>query len=185
MYCRTVKKGDRMKFFIKTKDLTFKNITKRVISSFILLKVIIICLVISNLYYSNRILTISQEIKLSILNKEKFTEENFKDYLYELNIKYPDLVFNQARLETANFTSKVFKENNNLFGMRKSTSRPTTSIEVENGYAYYNNWKESVQDYCMYASKYLSDLSREQYIDYLQRNYAEDSLYKEKLKSIK
>lgn len=171
-----------MKFFIKTKDLTFKNITKRVISSFIFLKVIIICLIISNIYYANKILYISKEIKLSIQEKDKFTEENLKDYLFELNIKFPDLVFNQAKLETGNFTSKIFKENNNLFGMRKSTSRPTTSIEVENGYAYYNSWRESVQDYAFYQAKFLSDLNREEYLNYLQKNYAEDSLYKSKLK---
>lgn len=170
-----------MKIFAKTKDLNFKNITGKILSYTIFLKLIIICLIISNWHYSSRILTIQNEVILSIQEKDKFSEDNFKQYLMELNVKFPDVAFAQAKLETANFTSKIFKENNNLFGMRRSSARPTTSSEVESGYASYKNWRLSVQDFCFFNAKYLSDLSKEDYLDYLGKNYAEDPSYSKKI----
>lgn len=169
------------KIYIIKNDLSLHKITNWVVSSHVLLLVVIIALITFTAYNSYRTVTIEKEIRISLLNKDKFTPENFKDYLYHLNIKFPDIVYSQARLETANFTSKVFRENNNLFGMKASSSRPTTSNEVEGGYAYYSTWKESVLDYAFYQSRYLLDLSREQYLQYLGKYYAKDSIYINKL----
>ncbi len=170
-----------MKMYIKTKDLLFKSVTWKIITWIVSLKLIIVCLIISNIYYSHRILVIEREVKLRFYENKTFSESRFKEYLLELNIQYPDLVFSQAKLETGNFQSNLFKQNSNLFGMRMATSRPTTSNATENGYAFYNNWKESVQDYAMYQAKFLSGLTRVQYIDYLGKNYSNDTNYIKKL----
>lgn len=168
-----------MKIYTQTKDLFLKNITGRIVWYTVILKAIITGLIILNLSYSSKILTIDREIKLSIQDNDRFTEIKLKRLILDLNMKYPDVVLAQAKIESGNFKSKIFLENNNLFGMRQATNRPTTSSQVESGYAYYMNWKESVIDYALYQSKYLSDLTREQYLSYLGKNYAEDPQYKD------
>ena len=46
-------------------------------------------------------------------------EKNLKKVLKANNIKHPNIVLAQAKLETGNFTSKVCKSKGNLFGLRK------------------------------------------------------------------
>lgn len=117
-------------------------------------------------------------------HSDKFTPERFRVYLKCLNIKHADIVFAQAVLETGGFKSHVFRANNNLFGMRLAKSRSTTALGSKNGHAYYSSWKQSVVDYAMFYSKYLSRLSRKEYLDYLSDNYAEDPGYVGKLKRV-
>ena len=132
---------------------------------------------------------ISEETKAIVLrevNKEnKFTPNNLKKYLLELNIKYPHIVMAQASIETGNFTSLVFKENNNLFGLKCAKRRPTTNKGEENGHAFFDDWKECVVDYAFYQATYFKDIKTEdQYLQYLGQNYAEDTNYVTKLKII-
>ena len=54
---------------------------------------------------------------------QKFSEENLIRYMKELNIKYPHIVLAQARIESGTYTSNIFKENHNLFGMKKAYQR--------------------------------------------------------------
>lgn len=119
------------------------------------------------------------EEKLIIIQEyNKFSEEKLITKIKELNIKFPHIVLAQAKLETGNFTSKVFKENNNLFGMKESSIRITTSKGTENNHAYYNNWYESVLDYSFYQCRYLSNIqTEEQYLQYLGQSYAENPKY--------
>lgn len=119
------------------------------------------------------------EEKLIIIQEyNKFSEEKLITKIKELNIKFPHIVMAQAKLETGNFTSKVFKENNNLFGMKESSIRITTSKGTENNHAYYNNWYESVLDYSFYQCRYLSNIqTEEQYLQYLGQSYAENPKY--------
>ncbi|MEA2065630.1 MAG: glucosaminidase domain-containing protein [Thermotogota bacterium] len=60
------------------------------------------------------------------------------------------IITSQAALETGNFTSTVFKENNNLFGMRYPTERPTTATGEKRGYAFYESIGDCVQDFVLY-----------------------------------
>jgi len=69
-----------------------------------------------------------------------------------------------AAHETGNFTSAVFRNNNNLFGMRHPTIRQTTSQGDRNGYAWYNSIEDSVRDYLLWlqsqnAPEGFSDIS--------------------------
>lgn len=116
---------------------------------------------------------------------EQFTAQRFYDYLIQLNIKFPDIVFAQACLETGHFKSQIFKTNHNLFGMREAKRRIKTSTGTEFGYAYYNNWKESVLDYGFFQATYLNQIkTEEQYLEYLQQNYAEADNYKNLIMAI-
>ena len=105
-------------------------------------------------------------------------------YLDSLGVMYPDIVYAQIMLETGRLTSLVYKSNNNLFGMRTIRNRITTSIGSNMGYAVYNNWRESILDYTIYQLLYLKDKARAEYLDYLNRVYAKDPNYVEKINLI-
>lgn len=115
---------------------------------------------------------------------EEFTIERLNKLLKQLKVKHTDLVIAQCKLETGNFNSKVFHENNNLFGMKLPSSRITTAIGDNLNHAKYSTWQESVIDYAIYQSTYLRNTTREQYIEYLRLNYAQDENYIQKLISI-
>lgn len=137
----------------------------------------------------NDVSFISEETKAIILREadkaNEFSPEKLKAYILELNIKFPHIVYAQAKLETGEFKSKIFKENNNLFGLKQAKRRPTTNKGEENGHAYYDNWKESVVDYGFYSARFLCEIKTEdEYFQYLSQNYAEDPNYVVKLKQI-
>ncbi len=113
-----------------------------------------------------------------------FSEIELVHYLEKLNVKYPDIVYAQAKLESGHFNSPVFKLNNNLFGMTTIGNRPTTSIGSRYGFAYFNTWRDSVLDYVIYQCLYLKDKSYEEYLYYLDTVYAEDPNYIIKIKNI-
>jgi hypothetical protein len=62
------------------------------------------------------------------------------------NDKYARFIVSQAAHESANFTSMVFQENNNPFGIKYFRQKEATG--EKNGYAYYENGMgQSVTDY--------------------------------------
>lgn len=173
-----------------SKNLTYKNITKNLVLGGIGVVVLFIAVTsIFTLTRINDIRYISSETK-SIIIKESAKENEFspkklRAYILELNIKFPHIVYAQARLETGNFKSEIFKTNHNLFGMKVATLRPTTNKGEENGHAYYEGWRESVVDYAMFRAAYLNNItSEDEYFQYLKSNYAEDSRYIDRLKEI-
>jgi uncharacterized FlgJ-related protein len=100
------------------------------------------------------------------LNKENVLAE-----LKRQQIPHANIVLAQSRLETGNYTSKVCKNKNNLFGIRKG-----------NKYKSYNSWKESISDYKrLISSRYKNG----DYYQFLERiKYAEDKMYIQSLKEI-
>lgn len=113
-----------------------------------------------------------------IKEQDKFTPEKFKEYILELNIKFPHIVYAQAVLETGSFKSHVFLNNQNLFGMKQAQRRATTNSGTELGHAVYKHWRESVVDYALYQCAFLSKLyTEESYYQYLKENYAESPDY--------
>lgn len=109
---------------------------------------------------------------------DKFTKEKLIQYLKDLNIKYPKVVYAQAVMESGNFKSKMFTDDNNLFGMRIAKSRCT--LAIGNGkYAKFKTWRESVIDYALYQTTFIKKIdSQGEYINYLARNYATGKAYK-------
>ena len=115
---------------------------------------------------------------------QKFSEENLIRYMKELNIKYPHIVLAQARIESGTYTSNIFKENHNLFGMKKAYQRATTAIGRNRGHAQYDHWTHSVIDYALWQNKYLSRARTEaEYYEYLGKHYAEAVTYIASLKA--
>lgn len=118
-------------------------------------------------------------------NDQVFSKKDLIDMIKELDIKYPYIVLAQSILETGHWTSIVFKENHNLFGMKMANKRIKTAKGTQLNHAYYNNWQESVYDYAFYQCRYLSKINSEQeYYDALDATYAEAFKYSEKLKEI-
>ncbi len=115
---------------------------------------------------------------------QEFSIQELKKYIKRLNIQHPDIVYAQAVLESGNFKSFLVKQNNNLFGMRMIGNRPTSSNGSKDGYAYFDTWQESVLDYCIYQCLYLSNNTQEEYLSYLERTYAEDPNYRNKIESM-
>lgn len=78
----------------------------------------------------------------------------------------------QAAHETGNFTSKIFKENNNLFGMKKPAVRKTYAIGENKGHAVFKDITDCIKDFQIYLSnfKYLSNYSSiDNYVQELKR----------------
>lgn len=132
--------------------------------------------------------TLEQEKLIILLNeseKQSFKPTQVLDMLRDINVKFPHIVYAQAILESGNFQSDVFRTNNNMFGMKQPSKRVTLSKGVIGNYASYDSWKDCVLDYAYYQSTYLSDLKTEdQYYNYLQHNYAQDTTYAELVRNI-
>jgi len=118
-------------------------------------------------------------------NIPEFSEEALVALLKDLNIKYPHIVLAQAKLETGDYQSDIFRANHNLFGMKQARIRVNIARGTNLGHAYYDNWVESVYDYAFYQATYLSDLKSEKdYFRYLDMNYAEADHYVSAVKRI-
>ena len=125
------------------------------------------------------------EVMIIMAEHNEFSADKLIGMIKKMNFKYPHIVFAQAILETSNFQSRIFKENHNIFGMKQAVIRITKSLGTQYEHAYYKNWMESLDDYALYSSTYLSPLNTEsEYFNYLGQNYAEDSQYVSKLKQI-
>lgn len=107
------------------------------------------------------------------------------NYAYHLGIKHHDIVMAQIILESNHLKSNIFKNNNNLIGMKLAKQRPTTAIGCDKkGFAIYENWKWCLRDYLIYQKKYYKD-DNEDYYDFLERmGYDEKGGYSERLKGI-
>ena len=115
------------------------------------------------------------------------TKENLWTTIKAMDIMYPDIAFAQAILETGHFKSNNCKEANNLFGMMMPNVRETVAIgKNDRGFAVYETWMHSVQDYALYQSYMMRKrkMTRSQYLSFIDRKYSESRGYAKKLKSI-
>lgn len=94
--------------------------------------------------------------KMSIINKDA---EALYFLLIEKGFNYQQARFivAQSGHETGNFKSKIFKENNNYFGMKLALVRKTTAIGENLGHAKYIDLESCVEDFAIYYKvfKYL------------------------------
>lgn len=126
-----------------------------------------------------------QQMILIIAKQNQFDNEKLVNKIKDMNFQFPHIVYAQTLLETDSFNSHIFKENNNLFGMKMATKRINLAHGIQNEHAYYDNWMESLYDYALYYSTYLYRLqTEEEYFSYLSQFYAEDYNYVQKLRNI-
>jgi len=117
--------------------------------------------------------------------KDDFSEQKLKEYILELNLKCPEVILAQAKLESGNFTSRAFREQNNLFGLHVARQRPTLAKKGRGKLAHYNSWRDSVVDYAFLVADRMRKLkTREAYFEYLDANYDVPGYSKKLLKFI-
>lgn len=180
-----------MKFYYYNKNnINFHKINAKII---LIVFVFILSLIYFSGYNSGKKSELGNllpsESELIIVNpsntNRQFTQEKMIQLMMDLNIKFPHIVMSQSIIETGHFQSKIFKENNNLFGMRQAQTRINTAKGTQYNHAYYDTWQESVYDYAFYQSRYLGNIrTEEEYLNYLSRSYAEDPTYISKVKSL-
>jgi len=112
-----------------------------------------------------------------------FSVDNLKAEIVKQKIKYPNIVLAQAVLESGHFDSDIFKENNNLFGMKQPSVRKTLATGKNRGHATFKNWVDSVRDYKMFQDQNgYSNLSVNDYMKKLEKEYCPGCDYKNKIK---
>lgn len=171
-------------------ELRFKKVTRKVV---LLFSMIIGFGSFLTYQYTTRIArdkiidSLSPEERLIIINQGKraFEPQELTNLLNELNVRFPHIVMAQSIIETGHWTSKVFRSNNNLFGMKQAYRRVNTAKGTQHNHAFYESWEESVYDYAFYQCRYLSSINNEdEYFQYLSKSYAEDPNYITKLKNV-
>jgi len=135
---------------------------------------------------ADNVKNLSQEEKLIVVREyNEFSEVKLIEKIKELNFKFPHIILAQSYQETGHYKSGIFLENNNLFGMKEAKLRSNLAKGTNRGHAYYETWQESVIDYALYYSTYLSDIKTEgEYFEYLKQNYAQDPTYVQRLKAL-
>ncbi len=159
------------------------------ISVLAMLPLMILWLSIPTVSHSVKYKSVKPDIIDSIIYVLDTTTVNkaiLKQYIIELNFKFPDIIYAQAILESSKsgipFSSDVFKRHNNLFGMKKPTRRISlTCPNTHTIYAHFNSWKESVIDRALFDCRFMSGFDRNEYLNYLGRVYAEDPQYVKKI----
>ena len=119
-----------------------------------------------------------------INNPKEINDTALYQFLLDNNAWYPDILLKQAKIESANYTSNVYKNTNNLYGIRKVGKRQTTQLNsIYNGYGCYNNWCLSVLDRMLWDVFVFKGEkpSEEEYLKAM-GIYAEDKNYINKLK---
>lgn len=99
------------------------------------------------------------------------TIEQVAKELVRQGVPHSRIVLAQARLESGNFKSALYKRTNNPFGIKHNGK-----------YAHYSDWRKAIADYkkCI-SSRY----SGGDYFTFLRRiGYAEDPAYSAKVKKI-
>lgn len=130
-------------------------------------KILIILLLTTNIYAQDTCVVVKA-------NKHTVLEQ-----IILHNILYPEVALAQARFESGNFKSYIFKQNNNMFGMRLPKARKTTAIAKHKNYAVYDSWISSIQDYKLWQDNipHKYKINKKTYLSYLQRIYASNTNY--------
>jgi flagellum-specific peptidoglycan hydrolase FlgJ len=157
-------------------------------------KKLLICICICFIYFkaeneNSLCYTKHTEYKINSIKNSEFSLESLKKllYLYNISDNITEIMIKQSILETGYYSSPIFIENNNLFGMKHPRVRKTTSIGINKGHAVYQHWTDSVDDYLLWMKYYENRgiLCIDDYEQFLERiGYAEDPLYLYKLANI-
>jgi uncharacterized FlgJ-related protein len=158
-------------------------------------------------YYSSPVLKLpvikKEEATTAYVPQKPATIDNLEAEIEALDIMCPEVVLAQVKLESGNLTSRVFKRSNNMFGMRLPNKRQTTAIGIYipaldtvimgtrtelrkyaqySSYAAYATWQDAVKDYKLWQENVFR--VNEKYMAFLQKYYAEDSLYVQRVQHL-
>ena len=106
------------------------------------------------------------------IDSSKLDRELLVSYILKKNIQHPEVAYAIVRQES-NMCSNLFKTNNNLFGMRHPRVRPNKSLGSKKGFAHFESWQHSVEDYKLYVEFVGGHkMTRAQYLSHIDRSYA-------------
>jgi len=114
---------------------------------------------------------------------EQINDSILYAFLKDNNAWFPDILLKQAKIESSNYSSNIYLNTNNLYGMKKVGKRQTTQLNnTYKGYGCYNNWCLSVLDRMLWDIFIFDNVkpSKEEYLKTMSI-YAEDSNYIKKL----
>ena len=113
------------------------------------------------------------------------SDEILYNYLKTMRVPHADIIVAQALLESQDFSSTLFKRQNNFLGMKIPRQRISTTGQGKGEYKDYANWQECATDYIFWMQHHQAHkLKRDEYFKLLGKIYAEDPEYVEKLKGI-
>lgn len=87
----------------------------------------------------------------TIINHYKLIRETLPD---DVNDTFAKIITAQAMHETGVFTSRLYQEQNNLFGMRHPVLRETKSLGSVRDYANFASLEDSVSDLLLYFNEF-------------------------------
>lgn len=97
-----------------------------------------------------------------------FSEKKLRRLIVRFGINCPDIVIAQAKLESNHFKSRLFLQQNNIFGMTYPHKRPTVAIRKDRGFSVYRTWEDALLDYKIFQEYYLKGItSNEKYLNRL------------------
>lgn len=101
------------------------------------------------------------------------------EFANKIGLWYPQITIAQYIQESGLGTSNVFKNSNNLCGMKIAHVRPTTQCGDYNGYGKYRNWQMCMIDTWLWERFSFSNKkpTHEEYLVKLGDIYAEDENY--------
>jgi hypothetical protein len=102
------------------------------------------------------------------------TKEAILKELVDNKCVLPAIALAQFSQETEHFKSSICKENKNIAGIRNSSSKYV--IGMNRGHCVYKTYKDCIKDYIRIQNSYLKNINKK---------YAEDTNYINKLKNIK
>lgn len=136
-------------------------------------------LVLLAVVYFRQLKTKMSPTKKSFINKDA-TDLYFLLIEKGFNYQQARYITAQAGFETANFTSNIYKNNHNAFGIKLALVRQTTALGEKYGHAVYKSVESCVEDFKIYYKnfKYLSLYSSlKAYIEAIKKNgYFESGL---------
>lgn len=124
-----------------------------------------------NIFIKDTVIIHDTIIKKSIPEIPPLNSQNVLKELIKQEVPCARIVLAQSKLETGEYTSKLCKTHNNIFGLRKGKS-----------YRKYENYVSCIKDYkrCI-SSRYNGG----DYYKFLEKlGYAEDPEYTKKLKNL-
>lgn len=148
---------------------------------------------------------IPDSYEYQVYDYKRNKKELFLSMYKQIGIRFDSIVVTQNFLETGNFTSTIFKENKNMFGMKYN--QRGFAIGKNRGHAQYADYESAAKDYLAWQTIRIRDYERyygkkivtdEDYYDLLNHvviygktgkagvySYAEDPDYTRKLQRVK
>ena len=146
-------------------------------------------IILTFLIFINIRLTAPTVKEFTILRNEPLFDKNVLSWHsidYWINyyqVKEPEIVKRQIRLETRNLQSRFCRQYNNLFGMNKARKRQTTAIGRDKSMAVYKDFKDSILDYKIWQDYFYEN--GDYYLFLKSHGYATDPHYIDKLIAMK